>query len=94
MSRGKWKQIQKRKGFYQRNYRILGSVLVLSTILNLILGLSVGYHYLNRKDNKFYATNGAMPPEELTPMDQRNMTSVSLLPDDPVNDEEAKVIPQ
>lgn len=94
MGRAKWKQIQKKKGFHQRNFRILGTVLVISTFLNLILGVKVGHLYLTRPDNTFYSTNGAVPPEELTPMSQPNMTSVPLLPDDPSNDEEVKVIPQ
>ena len=94
MSREKWKLIRQRKGFYIGTFRRIGSILVISMSLNLILGLSVIYVYMHKPENKFYATNGATPPNEVVPMDQPNLTSSPLLANDPVNDEPIKVIPQ
>lgn len=94
MSHEKWNLIKKRKGFYIALYRHLGSVLVIFIALNLILGLCVAKAYFGRPEHQFYATNGVSNPLELTPMDEANMTSVALLPDDPVDDLTEKVIPQ
>jgi intracellular multiplication protein IcmM len=94
MSREKWNLIKLKKGFYVRTFHRTASILAFSVALNLILGLTVSRVYLGRAENKFYATNGAMPPEELTSMDRPNITSSPLLADDPVNDEALKIIPQ
>jgi hypothetical protein len=94
MSREKWRLIKLKKGFYVRTFHRTASILAFSVTLNLVLGLTVSHVYFGRTENKFYATNGAMPPEELTSMDGPNVTSSPLLADDPVNDEAPKVIPQ
>jgi len=94
MSREKWKLIRLKKGFYVRTFHRTASILAFSVTLNLLLGLMISHAYLGRSENKFYATNGAMPPEELTSRDGPNLTSAPLLGDDPVNDEAPKVIPQ
>ncbi len=94
MSREKWKLIKSKKGFYIHTYRRLESMLVVFLVLNLVLALCVMKVYFNRPDNQFYATNGVGAPEELTSMSEANMTSVPLLPDDPVDDGVDKLIPQ
>lgn len=94
MSREKWKLIKRKKGFYVNTYRKLESVLVFLVILNVTLGFAVVKVYLSQPDRHFYATNGVGAPEELTAMDEANATSVPLLPDDPADEGENKVIPQ
>lgn len=94
MSREKWKLIKRKKGFYVSIYRKLQGMLIFLVALNLILGLAVIKVYIGRPDNQFYATNGVGAPEELTAMDEANMTSVALLPNDPVDEDADKVIPQ
>lgn len=94
MSRDKWKLIRQRKGFYVGTFRRIGSILVISTSLNLVLGLIVIQVYLHKPESKFYATNGTTAPDRLVPMDEPNLTSSPLLANDPVNDETIKVIPQ
>ncbi len=94
MSREKWKLIKRKKGFYINTYRKLESILVFLVALNVVLGLAVTKVYFDQPERHFYATNGVGAPEELTAMDEANMTSVPLLPDDPVDEGENKVIPQ
>lgn len=85
---------QKKERFYVSTYRKLQMTLVLFAILNVVLGLAVMKVYFEQPEPQFYATNGVGAPEELTAMDEANMTSVPILPDDPAEDGVEKVIPQ
>jgi intracellular multiplication protein IcmM len=94
MSRETWNLIKNSKRFYVSGFRATGSVLVLSMIMNLFLGLAVYYTYFNLPDNDCYVTDGVNAPVLLTPMDEPNYTSVPLLANDPQTDDENREIPQ
>jgi intracellular multiplication protein IcmM len=94
MSREKWKLIRRKKGFYVNTYRKLETILVFFVTLNFVLGFMVMRVYFGQPERQFYATNGVGAPEELIPMVQANVTSVPLLPDDPIDDNVDKAIPQ
>ena len=94
MSRETWRLLKQSKRFYVGTYRKAGSALIFSMFINLFLGLGIYYLYFKQPEHDFYATNGVTPPELLKPMDARNDSSVPLLPNDPDDDNEIKVMPQ
>lgn len=94
MSRETWRLIKQSKRFYVSTYRVTANTLIASIIINLILGFVIHFIYFSQPESDYYATNGAMPPIELTPMDSPNVTSVALLPSDPENESDGRVIPQ
>jgi intracellular multiplication protein IcmM len=94
MSRETWRLIKQSKRFYVNTFRMSGNALFFSMIINLILGLAIYYLYFNQPEHDFYSTNGVTAPIMLTPLDAPNDTSVALLPDDPENDDDNKVIPE
>ena len=94
MSRETWGLLKKSKRFYVVTFRRTGSALLVSVIGNLVFGLAIYYVYFNEPGHDFYATSGVTAPIMLTAMDVPNTTSVALLANDPVNDNDIKVIPQ
>ncbi len=94
MSREIWRQIKSSKNFNVSLYRSLGSVLVFSLSLNVLLCFWVSYAYFNRPGYVFYSTDGASPPALLAPRDTPNKSSVPLLLSDPNTGDEIKAIPQ
>ena len=94
MSRETWNLIKQSKRFYVATYRRLGTMLVLSVVLNLALGCGIYYTYFNLPEAEFYATSGIVPPVLLTSMDIPNNTSVALLAPDPEIENNVKKIPQ
>lgn len=94
MGRGVWQSVQNSKSFYVRSYRRVSFMAMISLLLNLILGCGIYYSYFNQPPRQYYATSGVTPPVRLTPRNAPNDSSTALLPPDPVNTEEAKVIPQ
>ncbi|MCX7118039.1 MAG: type IVB secretion system protein IcmM/DotJ [Legionellales bacterium] len=94
MSRETWSLIKQSKRFYVQTYRGTGTTLFISMLLNLCLGSFIYYIYFNQPDPAFYATSGIIPPILLTPMDSANNTSVAMLADDPVNEDDTRAIPQ
>lgn len=94
MSREAWRLISQSKRFYIMTYRRVGSILLLSVSLNLVLGLLIHRAYFHLPERHIYATNGATPPEELVPMDEPNYSSSPLLANDLPGDRELKVMPQ
>ena len=94
MSRSSWALIRHSKRFYVSTFRRAGSALLISSAINLSLGLALYYAYFSRPLNDFYATNGVTPPEMLTAMDEPNLSSVPLIADDDDVDVQIKVIPQ
>lgn len=94
MSRTTWNFIKHSKNFYVITYRRVGTWLVLSMLLNVVLGLGIHYSYFHEPSPTFYSTDGVTPPTELTPMDERNYTSVPLLASDVETTQAVKVIPQ
>lgn len=94
MSQETWSLIKRSKGFYIKTYRAACSAVVVSLIVNSVLCLTIYYVGMHPTARDYYATNGEKPPIRLTAIDSPNNTSVPLLPDDPVNDDETRVIPQ
>lgn len=94
MSRAAWDTIKKSKRFYINTYRKAGSFLLFSLVFNVLLGLAIFYVYFNRPEPDYYATYGGTAPVQLTAMGSANDTSEPLLPDDSIDDEGIKVVPQ
>jgi len=94
MSRGTWQMIKQYKLFYINSYHRLASTLLVIFSLNLILSLSIVHFYFNQPERQYYATDGVKPPEELVAMDEPNTSSTALLPDDPVNEDVEKIMPE
>lgn len=94
MSRETWHLIKQSKRFYVSTYRNVGTALVMSVVINLILGCGIYYTYFNLPEPEFYATSGIAPPVLLTALDMPNNTSVALLAPDPDVETNVKKIPQ
>ncbi len=94
MRRETWRLMRASKGFYVRTFRFSGSMLVFSLVVNLVLGVGVFYAYTHMPERHFYATNGVVPPTELTAMSEPNETSTPLLPADQDVDNDEKLIPK
>lgn len=94
MSRGNWNKIKKSKFFYVKSYRILASLIIASSMLSVLLCLAIIYYYFAQPVTTFYATSGITPPVQLTPLNTANYSSQALLPPDPANDDDNKVIPE
>lgn len=94
MRREFWRLMISSKQFYVRTFRFAGSALVFFLLLNVLLAAGLFYAYMHVPDRHYYATNGEVPPGELTAMDEPNYTSVPLLAADPTIDDDAKLIPK
>ena len=94
MGRETWNTIKQSKSFYVRTYRMTGTLIIVSLLLNLLMGLIIYYLYFHQPARDFYATSGIIPPIKLKALDEPNNSPTALLPPDPVNDESVKVIPQ
>lgn len=95
MSRNAWNLIKSSKRFNVSIYRSIGTMLVVSMVLNVMLCFWISHLYFNRPDYTYYATNGATPPEMLTALNAPNMSSEPLLPSlEDSSDEETKQAPE
>ena len=94
MRRELWRLMISSKRFYVGTFRFAESALLFSLICSVLLGIGIFYAYLHIPERHYYATNGEVPPSELTAMDEPNETSTPLLADDPVIDDDAKLIPK
>ncbi len=94
MSRERWRSIKQYKLFYINTYHTLANVLLVIFGLNLMVSLGIVYVYFHQSERQYYATDGIKPPQELVEMDSPNMTPNPLLPDDPVNEDLAKSMPE
>lgn len=94
MRRETWRLMIQAKGFYVGTYRFLGTALACSVVCSVLLSLAIFYVYLHMPERHYYATNGEVPPSELTAMEQPNDTAVPLLADDPAADDEERLIPE
>ncbi len=91
MSRNAWNLIKSSKRFNVSIYRSLGTVLVISMGLNVVLSFWISHLFFNRPGYTYYSTNGVTPPEMLTALDARNMSPDPLLPSSQESgDEEVK----
>lgn len=79
MSRGMWDEVKSSKGFNVLIYRRLGSMLVFSLALNVMLCMLVSFVYFSRPDFEFYSTDGVSPPVKLQQLTAPNESSVPLL---------------
>lgn len=79
MSRGVWDEVRSSKGFNVFLYRKLGSMLVLSVALNVMLCILASFVYFSRPDFEFYSTDGVSPPVRLQQLNAPNESSVPLL---------------
>ena len=70
------------------------SVLMVSIVLNVFLGVAIYQECINQPEQDFYATDGITPPVKLTAMNHENKTSSALLADDQNRNESSKVMPQ
>lgn len=94
MARATWNLIKRSKSFYVKTYRLVGTVIVISLMINIFLGMLIVYYHLHQPKTDFYASNGITPPIELTALSTPNNSAEALLPPDPINDNDEKVIPQ
>lgn len=93
MSRGNWNKIKQSKFFYVKIYRKLLSAIIASLLINIILCAGIIYSHLHKPLRAYYATNGVTPPVQLSARSVPNYSEVYLLPPDPVNENDNKVIP-
>jgi intracellular multiplication protein IcmM len=93
MRREVWRLLIQSKRFYVGTFRFAENALVFSLIISVLLGVGLIYVYLHIPERHYYATNGAVPPTELTAMDSANKTSVPLLAEDLTVDDDEKPIP-
>jgi intracellular multiplication protein IcmM len=94
MRREVWRLLIQSKRFYVGTFRFIESMLVLSLLISVLLTAGVLYIYLDIPERHYYATNGMVPPSDLTAMDAPNETSVALLASDPITDDDEKSIPK
>jgi intracellular multiplication protein IcmM len=94
MSRENWRLIAQSKRFYVNTFRRAGNALLVSILMNLLLGVAIQVVYFNQPENDFYATNGATSPVTLTAMESPNNASAAMLASDPDNESDIRVIPQ
>ncbi|KTC91032.1 type IVB secretion system protein IcmM/DotJ [Fluoribacter dumoffii] len=94
MSRETWELIKSSKNFYVNSYRRGLIALIISLLLNCILGFFIVYVHLTEPERDFYATSGIAPPIQLQPLSAPNYSSNALLPPDPPAESEDKLIPQ
>ena len=94
MSRGSWDIIKRSKRFYIRTFRRTGSALIVSTAINVMLLVGIYFSYFDRPEHDYYSTDGVTPPILLTVMDEPNHTSVPMLANDQVQDDNNRVIPR
>ncbi len=94
MGQETWNTIKHSKSFYIRTYRAGATSLIVSLILNILLGLGIYYFHFYEPERDYYATSGIVPPVKLTPLNEPNYSATPLLEADPPNDETVRVIPQ
>ena len=88
-----WNLIKHSKNFYVKAYRRAETVIVLSIMLNVLLGLGLIYVYLEQPERDYYATFGETPPVPLVALDKPNESSMPLLADENQQDSDVKNVP-
>ena len=94
MSRGSLALIRQSKRFYISTFRRGARFLVISAVINFLLIVAIGFAYFSQGEHDFYTTSGVMPPDLLKALDEPNYSSTPLLPNDPENDDDLRIIPQ
>ncbi len=95
MRREVWRLMINSKRFYVGTFRFAETALVFSLTISVLLGMGLFYVYLHTPERHYYATNGEVPPSELTAMDEANESSTALLASDSETDDTTKkLIPE
>ena len=94
MSRDTWYLKRTSRRFNVSIYRWVGTAILFSLALNVILSLVVSHIYFNRPDYVYYSTNGVTKPMPLHALMAPNQSSVPLLASDPVTDDVPKQAPE
>ena len=76
------------------SYRRGTLVLLVSVILNAVLGFAIVHVYFSQPEHDFYATDGETPPKTLTAMGQPNYSASALLADEQNNNDNSKAVQQ
>lgn len=79
MSKETWHRKLESIQFYIITFRMLSIFLLVSFILNLLLGGLIYYKYFHQGEHAYYATNGIVSPIRLTARDQPNFSSQAIL---------------
>ena len=94
MNRETWEIVKNSKNFNVNVYRRGLTALIISLLFSCFFVLSMFYIYLTEPERDFYATSGVAPPIKLQPLAAPNFSSNALLPPDPVEEIENKLILQ
>lgn len=94
MSKETWHKKLESVQFYIVTFRRLNFFLLLSFILNIILGVVIYYKYFHQGDHAYYASNGVVSPEKLTVRDEPNLSSQAILSTPKAIREADKPIPE
>ncbi len=93
MSRQLWRGVIESKFFYVYTYRRAGTILLVSSFINVLLLLLVMYVHYTAPDRSYYAASGITPIVELTPLLTPNASSEPLLANDVEEEIKVKPIP-
>lgn len=93
MNKDTWALIRGNKNFNIRVFRRGTIVLIVSLVLNCILGLLIHLEYKKLPQPEYYETNGITEPMKLKPLNAPNRTSVPLLEPDQPPESEEKILP-
>ncbi|WP_367606363.1 phosphoesterase [Legionella sp. W05-934-2] len=93
MSKEAWYRKLESIQFYIVTFRRLSGFLLVSFIVNVIFGVLIYFKYFHQGDHVYYATNGIVSPEKLTPRDEPNFSSEALLATPKTVQEASKPIP-
>ncbi len=89
-----WNLIKRSKQFYVKTYRGTETIMVISILVNVCLGIGLFYAYYVLPEPDYYATYGETPPVPLIAMNGPNLSSDPLLADDTNQDSDVREIPQ
>ncbi len=93
MSRGTWNKIKEGKLFNVIIYRVTLTALIISSSITIVLCLAIIYMYTHKPIEDYYATSGIVPPVPLTVRADPNYSTQALLPPDPIDSDDTKIIP-
>ncbi|MDF1758680.1 MAG: type IVB secretion system protein IcmM/DotJ [Legionellaceae bacterium] len=94
MTKVVWRNIKASKRFNVRLYRNIGTMLFISVVLNVCLGMAIYKLYFNQPESTYYATYGEIPPILLKDLDSPNYSSTPLLSQGPKKDDDTREIPR
>ena len=86
MARRTYEEIVLRKNFYRNAYRRITTALILSCSLMLAFVIGIYVLTITEPTPDFYASQSAGILTKLTPLNEPNTASETLLPSDPVEE--------